>query len=166
MLVTDSVVAQGTDESQKLLSLIANHTKHHGCMAILMGFFASTIDPVTLDTIFRDYFDLRWKPVADTEIHKARLVASDQSLLRTSSLVPRMLANAAWSRGVLSSQAVYVRPVGNMAAYPTYAQVGLCKLSYIGDTGFIQGLARLILSMCRLDRPEDNLREPRHFQPL
>lgn len=159
ILVTDPVIAEDTEQSQKLLETVADYTKHHSCTTILMGFFVAAIDPETLEHIFKYYFDLKWKAGGEPVTREARLVASDQSLLRTNTLVPKMVANAAWLRGVPPSQAVYFGPIENYAVYAAFVRVGLGKLGYIGDTGFGDEPERLVLAMCHLDRPEDSVRD-------
>ncbi|KAJ4294176.1 hypothetical protein N0V90_007866 [Kalmusia sp. IMI 367209] len=159
ILVTDPVIAEDTDESQNLLTTVAEYTKHHSCTTILMGFFVASIEPDTLEYIFKHHFDLKWKAGDEPSTHEARLVASDQSLLRTATLVPKMVANTAWLKGVPPSQAVYFGPIENYEVYAAFVRVGLGKLGYIGDTGFGDEPERLVLAMCHLDRPEDGVQE-------
>lgn len=155
--MTDPVIAEDTEESQMLLEAVADHTKHHCCTTILLGFFAASIEPEALEDIFKHYFDVKWKPAGEPETYEAHLVASDQSLLRTTTLVPKMIANAVWLVGVPPSQAVYFGPTGRRIVYAAFMRVGLGKLGYIGDTGFGDEPERLALAMCHLDRPEDNI---------
>lgn len=157
ILVTDPVIADDTEESQSLLEAVADYTKHHGCITILMGFFVAAIEPEILEYIFKHYFDLKWKSGGEPSTHEARLIAADQSLLRTSTLVPKMVAHTAWLKGVPPSQAVYMGAVENYEVYAAFVRVGLGKLGYVGDTGFGDEPERLVLAMCHLDRPEDGL---------
>lgn len=158
--MTDPVIAEDTEESQNLLETVAEYTKNHCCTTIFMGFFVAAIDAEALDYIFKHYFDLKWK-ISDEEpsTHEARLVASDQSMLRTATLVPKFEANAAWLKGIPPSQAVYFGPVEKFAVYAAFVRVGLGKLGYIGDTGFGDEPERLVLAMCHLDRAEDSVRQ-------
>lgn len=159
VLVTDPVIAEDTEESQQLLETIADYTKNNCCTTIFMGFFVASVEAEMLDYIFKHHFDVKWKAGGEPETHEALLVASDQSMLRTATLVPKMIANAAWLTGVPPSQAVYFGPAGRRAVYAAFMRVGLGKLGYIGDTGFGEEPERLVLAMCHLDRLEDSVRE-------
>ncbi|KAJ4356452.1 uncharacterized protein N0V89_004485 [Didymosphaeria variabile] len=159
ILVTDPVIAEDNEESQNLLETVSDYTKQHCCTTILMGFFAGGVGTETLDYIFKHYFDLKWKATPEEPTtHEARLVASDQSLLRTTTLVRKIVANAAWLTGIPPSQAVYFGPLEQYKVYAAFTRVGLGKLGYIGDTGFADEPERLVLAMCHLDRPEDRVR--------
>ncbi|KAF2448956.1 hypothetical protein P171DRAFT_481993 [Karstenula rhodostoma CBS 690.94] len=167
ILVTDPVIAEESEESQKLLETVADYTKHHSCTTILMGFFVAAIETQTLDYIFKHHFHLRWKAAPEEHTsHEARLIASDQSLLRTTTLVPKFVAQAAWLTQVTPAQATYLGPIERGWAYAAFTRVGLGKLGYIGDTGFGDEPERLVLAMCHLDRPEDRVREEEGFDNL
>jgi hypothetical protein len=160
ILVTDAVIAEDDEESQRLLETVADYTRDHCCTTILMGFFVAAIDTETLGYIFKHHFDLKWKPLPEEPTtHEARLVASDQSLLRTATLVPKLEANAAWLTGVPPSEVVYLGPIDSGIVYAAFARVGLGKLGYVGDTEFGDEPERLVLAMCHLDGPEDRVRD-------
>lgn len=118
-----------------------------------MGLFAAAVEFDTLGDIFKQYFDLRWRATEHTT-HEARLTMADESMIRTSSLVPTFVANGLYLSRVPAAQVVYVGSAGaTITAYAAYARVRLGKLGYIGDTGFGEEPERLILAMCHLDRP-------------
>lgn len=159
ILVTDPVITQETADSQKLLDTVADYTKHHCCTTILMGFFVAAMETDTLDYIFKHHFGVRWKAMPEEPTtHEARLISTDQCLLRSTTLVPKLAANAAWLTNIPPSQAVYFGPVERGMVYAAFTRVGLGKLGYIGDTGFDDEPERLVLAMCHLDRPEDRVR--------
>ncbi|KAF9737215.1 hypothetical protein PMIN06_000873 [Paraphaeosphaeria minitans] len=159
ILVTDSVIAEESEESQRLLETVAEYTKHHSCTTILMGFLIAAIETETLNYIFKHHFDLKWKVLPEEPTtHAAKIYASDLSLLRTTTLVPKLVANAAWLTGVPPSQATYIGPTEEGMVYAAFTRVGLGKLGYIGDTGFGDEPERLVLAMCHLDRSEDHVR--------
>lgn len=163
--MTDAVIAEESEESQSLLQTVADYTTNHCCTTILMGFFVAAIETDMLDYIFKHYFELKWKASPEEpSTHEARLVASDQSLLRTTTLVPKLVANAAWLTGVPPSQAAYFGPIEKGWVYAAFTRVGLGKLGYIGDTGFGDEPERLVLAMCHLDRPEDRVRHEEDFR--
>ncbi|KAK7189639.1 hypothetical protein PSPO01_04029 [Paraphaeosphaeria sporulosa] len=165
ILVTDPVIAEESEESQRLLEAVADYTKHHSCTTILMGFFVAAIETETLDYIFKHHFNLKWKALPEEpSTHEARIHASDQSLLRTTTLVPKLVANAAWLTGVAPPQATYFGPIERGIAYAAFTRVGLGKLGYIGDTGFGDEPERLVLAMCHLDRPEDRVMHDEDFE--
>ncbi|KAF2248352.1 hypothetical protein BU26DRAFT_332003 [Trematosphaeria pertusa] len=156
ILIADPVIAEDTDKHRRLLEAVADHTRH-GCTTVLMGLFAVAIESETLDARFKEYFDLRWR-VAESTTHQVRLMATDESMIRTASLFPVFHANAVFLGRVPAAQTVYAGSSGaTMTAYAAYARVGLGKLGYIGDTNFGEEPERLILAMCHLDRPEDSL---------
>lgn len=157
VLVTDPVIAEDTEESQQLLETIADYTKNNCCTTIFMGFFVAAIEAEMLEYIFKEHFEVKWKADGEPGTHEARLGATDQSMLRTATLVPKMIANAAWLTGVPPSQIVYFGPIEKRAVYAAFARVGLGKLGYIGDTGFGEEPERLVLAMCHLDRLEDSI---------
>ena len=65
ILIADPVIAEDTDEHRRLLEVVADHTRH-GCTTVLMGLFAVAIESETLDSRFKEYFDLRWRVAEST----------------------------------------------------------------------------------------------------
>jgi hypothetical protein len=158
ILVTDPSITLDNEESQRLLEAISGYTKH-GCTTIFMGFFAETVEFENLETMFKLHFDLPWR-AAELSKHETRLLAIDESMIRTASLVPSFYANALFLAKVPVAQTVYSGPLGNtLSTYAAYGRVGLGKVGFVGDTNFGDEPERLILAMCHLDRPEDSLQE-------
>jgi hypothetical protein len=159
ILVTDAIIASEDDDSEHLLAAVADYTKH-GHTTILMGFFASAIEPATANTIFRDYFGLKWEIESETpSTHPVKLAIPDEGLLRTHILPKSFVPEAYWLRKVSGAQMIYLSSSGGLLFYSALAKVGLGKLGYIGDTGFGNEPERLVLAMCHLDRPEDSLED-------
>ena len=60
ILVTDPAITFEEEENQLLLKALVRWTKNGG-RTILMGFFASTVEWPSLDTLFNTYFGLPWR---------------------------------------------------------------------------------------------------------
>lgn len=159
VLVSDPGITAEDEESQRLLSVIAEYTKQ-GCTTITMGFFAETVEFDRLNAMFKEYFHLPWR-VAESTKNDIRLLTIDECMIRTDSLVPAFYAKALFLSRVPTAQTIYAGSSGAATtAYGAYARVGLGKLGFIGDVNFGEEPERLILAMCHLDRPEDSLTEP------
>jgi hypothetical protein len=158
ILVSDPGITLENEESQELLTAIAEYTKH-GCTTIFMGFFAETVDLGRLDYMFKTQFNLPWR-VSEMSKHEIRLHTLDESLIRTASLVPSFYANALFLAKVPVAQTVYIGAIGTTSTiYAAYGRVGLGKVGYVGDVNFGDESERVILAMCHLDRLEDSLEE-------
>ncbi|KAF1997075.1 hypothetical protein P154DRAFT_298296 [Amniculicola lignicola CBS 123094] len=159
ILVTDPVITFEEKNNLELLQAVADYTKQ-GCTTILMGLFAAAVEYPRLDTIFREYFDLRWRAGEYTR-HDIHLLTLEESMIRSQSLAHSFRAKALFLSRVPAAQMVYVVSMGvAMSAYGAFARVGLGKLGYVGDVNFTEEPERLILAMCHLDRPEDDYADP------
>ncbi|KAH7117824.1 hypothetical protein B0J11DRAFT_93138 [Dendryphion nanum] len=157
ILVSDSTITARNNDSEQLLNAVLEYTRH-GCTTITMGFFASTVEFEQLDEIFSQ-FDLKWQAAEYTK-YDTFLANPDQSLIRTSTLAKKFYAKGVYLRKVPSAQMVYsASSGGSNYAYAALGRVGLGKLGYIGDVNYEEEPERLILAMCHLDRPEDDLED-------
>jgi hypothetical protein len=164
ILVSDPGITFENEENQELLTAIAEYTKH-GCTTIFMGFFAETVAHDRLETMFKKHFSLPWR-VAELSKHEIRLLTIEESMIRTTSLVPSFYANALFLAKVPVAQNVYSGPLGTtLTTYAAYGRVGLGKVGYVGDVNFGDEPERVILAMCHLDRPEDSLEEEYDEEP-
>ena len=155
ILVTDSVIAEESDDAEQLLEAVADYTKH-GHTTVLMGLFSASIDHKTLNFVFNEHFGLRWE-VAESASHETVLANPDESLIRTRTLTRNLYPEAVYLKKVSSSEAVYMTAGGvSHYVYGAITRVGLGKLGYVGEIGFGNESERLILAMCHLDRPEDS----------
>ncbi|KAF1847444.1 uncharacterized protein K460DRAFT_363520 [Cucurbitaria berberidis CBS 394.84] len=155
VLVTDSVIS--LEEHQNLLITLVDYTKH-GCITVLVGLFAPTVELDRLDGLFNS-FGLQWRAGSIAQ-HRTKLVGSiDKNIIRIDSLVASFDAEALFlADGVSTEQVLYqAAGVDAWGVYAAFGRVGLGKLGYVGDTGYGEEAERLILSMCHLDRPEERL---------
>lgn len=152
ILVTDTFIVSDGDENQKLLASITKFTRNGGT-TILMGFFAPTAQVTALSAFFKNHFDLRWR-VSNITTHETRLLPIDNTMLRTTSLVPAFSAKALFLTHVPTTDIVYAGGATHKA-YAALGRVELGKLGYIGYVNFGEEPERLILAMCCLDRAED-----------
>lgn len=153
ILVSDPAIVR--EENIELLRALVDWVKH-GCTMILMGFFSSTVEYDEMNKLFREHLGVKWR-VAEETSHDTKLLHNiDETMIRTSSLVPDFGAKAVWLGHVPPHQTVYTAKHSNVA-YAAFARVGLGKVGYIGDVNFEEEAERLIVAMCHLDRPEDYL---------
>ncbi|KAF2015447.1 hypothetical protein BU24DRAFT_491691 [Aaosphaeria arxii CBS 175.79] len=159
ILITDSAITRDDPESRRLLDAVVECTKH-GCTAITIGFFASTVHWERLDSIIKDHFHLRWQVTAFGD-HEVQLYTTDENLVRTSTLARSFQSKALFLGRVPNSQLIYsaASTPGTSMAYAAIGRVGLGKYCYLGDQNFGDEPERLILAMCHLDRPEDAMTE-------
>ncbi|PSN74638.1 hypothetical protein BS50DRAFT_20702 [Corynespora cassiicola Philippines] len=156
VLITDPVVTIENEETEELLSALADYTKH-GCITILMGVFAAAVDHDKLEEMLKLKFDLPWRVSEEMEAHTS-LHILDENLIRVTHLVPEFTAHALYLSRVPAAQTVYVGSITpSPLAYAAYGRVGLGKLGYIGDMSFGEEAELLILAMAHLDRPEDRI---------
>jgi hypothetical protein len=124
-----------------------------------MGFFAHLLDKLDdFAALFRDHFELQWKPVRTDDVI-TDLVQHDPDMLRTTNLPPTIQKQALFLGGVPKEQAVYrARQQPECLASVAFARVGSGKVGYIGELR--SEADRLVLAMCGLDRSEDAPGQP------
>lgn len=151
ILVTDPAITFEEEENQLLLETLVRWTKNGG-KTILMGFFASTVEWPSLDTLFNAYFGLPWR--ASRYESNDILLVKNLNGLRSRTLFSTFYNKALWLENVAVEHAVYTTKAPLTLAYAAYALVDFGWLGYIGDVGFAEEPEHLILAMCHLDSAE------------
>lgn len=156
ILVTDAVITAAREESQQLLSRVADYTLQ-GCTTVLMGFFSSSVESHAANAMFKERFGLRWEIEEQTAMYETNIATPDLNSIRTHTLVRSFVPEAVYLRRVPSSEAIYIASLtGTTFTYAALGRVGLGKVGYVGDAGFGDESERLVLAMCHLERPEDS----------
>ncbi|KAF2751346.1 hypothetical protein M011DRAFT_464079 [Sporormia fimetaria CBS 119925] len=152
ILITDAVILNGSEESNRLLEAVHQITER-GCTTISAGCFVSDAEVEDLNAAFRR-FGLRWKAgtygVMDTVVG-----LPDPNAIKLSNCIRAFRGEAVFLHGVPQSEAVYVTTnVGRQLVYAAFGSLGFGKIGYVGDLRYAEEGERIVLAMCHLDRPD------------